>query len=85
MSKLRCEFVRRGWGIKVGFGGDERWLNLRFVDDVMLVSSSLRVLRKELQEMREEVRKVGVELRLRKPCYYLTGSAGSSTQRAPST
>ena len=62
MSKLRCQWIRRGWGLKLGAKKEDRLLNLRFADDVLLVASSAHVLKKMMQEMCDEVAKVGLKI-----------------------
>ena len=59
---LKQTWIRRGWGVPLGVGKDERLLNLRFADDILLIAKSLKVLTKMMEEMQVAVREVGLEM-----------------------
>jgi hypothetical protein len=62
MARVKGMWLKRGWGIQMGSLDGERLLNLRFADDILLVSRSLRVLKRMLEELQIAVREVGLEL-----------------------
>ena len=62
MARLKETWIHRGWGIRLGVGKEERLLNLRFADDILLVAKSLKVLTKMMEEMRVAVGEVGLEM-----------------------
>ena len=62
MVTLKKKWLQRGWGVQLGTGCEERLSNLRFADDILLIARSLNVLKKMMEEMREEVGRVGLEM-----------------------
>ena len=66
LAQVKDRWVDKGWGIKVGPCKDDRLLNLRFADDLLLVSRSLKVLKKIMVELRRAVGEVGLELHVGK-------------------
>ena len=62
MTGLKATWLKRGWGNQLGTNPEDRLSNLRFADDVLLVSRSLKVLRKMVTEMKRAVADVGLEM-----------------------
>jgi hypothetical protein len=63
---VKAGWLARGWGIKLGANPEDRLLNLRFADDVLLVARSFRILKTMLEELRHAVGEVGLEMHMGK-------------------
>jgi hypothetical protein len=81
IASIKDRWVKNGWGIKVGPSREDHLTNLRFADDLLLVSRSLTVLQKMLQELRQAVGDVGLELHLGKT-KILTNAQGRKQSHA---
>ena len=66
LAQVEDRWVEKGWGIKAGPCTDDRLLNLCLADDLLLVSRSLKVLKKIMVELRRAVGEVGLELHVGK-------------------
>jgi hypothetical protein len=62
MRPLVDEWKRKGYGIALGKGRDDRLTNLRFADDVVLVAGTKDQLQRMLQELHECTSKVGLQI-----------------------
>jgi hypothetical protein len=82
MARVKKTWLQRGWGIQLGAGRDDRLLNLRFADDVLLVAKSLKILKKMMEDMRQEVAKVGLEMHFGKT-KILANPKGRKQSHAP--
>ena len=85
MAQLKATWIQRGWGTRLGVGREERLLNLRFADDILLVSISFKVLTKMMEEMRVAVGEVVLEMHFGKTYLRTANAQGRKQSSAVST
>ena len=62
MRAAKARWVRKKWGISVGYGEEGQLTNLRFADDIMLLGRSLSQVKEMLADLVREAGKVGLEI-----------------------
>jgi len=62
MSDVKPTWVEKKWGIQLGHGQGSHLTNLRFADDVLLVSTSLHRLKSMLSQLSTKAKTTGLEL-----------------------
>lgn len=85
MAKVKRVWIRRGLGIQVSsFNKEEKLLNLRFADNVLLVAKSLQTQRSMMVELREAVGEVGLQMHMGKTII-LANDVGKQRKKASDT
>ena len=62
MSKAKCKFLEKKYGIQLGATDETRLTNLRFADDVLLTGRSLKQVCEMLHIVQVETQECGLEL-----------------------
>ena len=66
IAQVKYKWIEKGWGIQVGTARGDTIVNLRFADDLLLISKSLKVLMKMMEELKQAIAEVGLELHMGK-------------------
>ena len=62
VDEVKKEWLKKGWGLKLGFTECTQLTNLRFADDILLVAGTLRQTKAMLKNIKQAAAKVGLEL-----------------------
>ena len=62
MKDVKEKWAKKGWGIHLGWGVEEKMTNLRFADDILLTARTLPQIKKMLGDVADAAGKVGLEL-----------------------
>jgi hypothetical protein len=66
LKTTQKEWRRKGWGVALGGGENDRLTNLRFADDLILLATTKKQLGAMIQDLVAAVREVGLEMHLGK-------------------
>ena len=62
MKDVKEKWAKKGWGVHLGWGVEEKMTNLRFADDILLTARTLPQIKKMLGDVADAAGKVGLEL-----------------------
>ena len=66
IGRAKRIWAKKGYGIQVGVGGEDRLTNLRFADDILLIATSTAMIRDMVAELQKVAAGVGLQLHMGK-------------------
>ena len=66
LRRAKESWGRKGWGLRMEGGMDERLTNLRFADDILLIATSRDQLKSMIEDLEKYTAEVGLEIHMGK-------------------
>ena len=66
LRRAKETWARKGWGLRMEGGTDERLTKLRFADDILLIATSRDQLKSMIEDLEKYTAEVGLEIHMGK-------------------